>query len=166
VGLVGGALPVATLVWLAGGLLTPVPLNVLRLVLGVAVVTLLLRDIGVVRLRLPENHRQVPQSVLGKPGLMPAIRFGLELGTGVRTYIPTTPPYMLALALFLLPVSVSAAAVAAVGFAAGRAATPTIRMYSGNVRRWDEHLQRRLRVVVVGCACIAALLVAALAVGP
>jgi hypothetical protein len=164
VGLIGGALPVAMLVWLAGGLLTPVPLNVQRLVLAVLVFALLLRDFGVVRFWLPETHRQVPQSVLGKPGLLPAIRFGAELGTGFRTYVPSTPPYMLALALLLLPVSWGAVAGAALGFAAGRAATPTVRMFSGNVRRWDERLQQRLRLVVVGCACMAALLVAALAV--
>lgn len=153
-----GAFASAALLWVIGGLSEPIPTSVVRIVLVSAVATLLLRDLGVVRFWLPENHRQVPQSVLGKPGLRPALLFGAELGTGFRTYVPTTPPYMLALAILLLPVSWGAVTAASLGFAAGRATTAALRMASGDVSAWDEMLERRLPVLTVSGAVVAALL--------
>jgi hypothetical protein len=152
--------------WVVGGLASPLPISAVRVVLIVAVIALILRDLGVVRFRLPQNHWQVPQSVLSKPGLQPALRFGAELGAGFRTYIPTASPYMLALALVLLPVPWGAAAGAASGFALGRAATPTVRLFSGDVSAWDKALEWRLPVLTGTAGVMSASLVGVLVLYP
>lgn len=157
-GLITSALTCATFLWVISGLLAPIPTRIVQVVFVTALAALLLRDLGVVRFQLPENHWQVPQSVLGKSGLQPAFRFGAELGTGFRTYVPASVPYMLALAILLLPVPWGSVAAASIGFALGRAITPAVRMFSGAVSAWDGLLERRLPVLTASGAVVAALL--------
>jgi hypothetical protein len=116
-----------------------------------------LREAKVVTIPLPQNARQVPQDVLRRSPLRGVLRFGFELGTGVRTYVSATAPYMLAVAVFLGSQRLQVAALAGVGFGAGRAATPLIRRASGAVEGWDADLRVRLRIITVaGCAALAA----------
>jgi hypothetical protein len=116
-----------------------------------------LREAKVVTIPLPQNARQVPQDVLRRSPLRGVLRFGFELGTGVRTYVSATAPYMLAVAVFLGTQRLQVAALAGVGFGAGRAATPLIRRASGAVEGWDADLRVRLRIITVaGCAALAA----------
>lgn len=115
-----------------------------------------LRDAKVVRLALPQNARQVPQDVLRPSPRRGALRFGFELGTGVRTYLSATAPYVLAVAVLLAGQRLELAALAGVGFGAGRAATPLIRRARGAVEGWDADLGARLRTITVtGCAALA-----------
>jgi hypothetical protein len=164
-GLTVGALLTATLLWVASGLLAPLPGAWSRGLLVGGVTLLLLRDLGLVRFWLPENHRQVPQSVVRRPGLRPAFQFGAELGSGVRTYVPSASPYLLALAILLLPAPMVGALAAAGGFALGRAAMPATRLLSTDVGAWDGLLGRRLSWLVAGAAVLTALLVGALILG-
>jgi transposase-like protein len=43
-----------------------------------------------------EAGRQVPQDVFARGLYRAALQFGFEMGTGVRTYVPATTPYLLA----------------------------------------------------------------------
>lgn len=79
------------------------------------------RDAGLVTLRLPQNARQVPQDVLQRDLVRGALQFGFELGTGVRTYVSASLPYVAALAV-LLANDVGTALLTGLGFALGRAA--------------------------------------------
>lgn len=116
-----------------------------------------LREAEVVTIPLPQNARQVPQDVLRGSPPRGALRFGFELGTGVRTYVSASTPYVLAVAVFLGGQRLQVAALAGVGFGAGRAATPLIRRASGAVEGWDADLRARLRIITVaGCAALAA----------
>jgi hypothetical protein len=116
----------------------------------------LVRDVGLVTFPLPQNARQVPRDVLRHNPLPGALQFGFELGTGVRTYVSATAPYVLALAVLLGGQRLAVAALAGVGFGAGRAATPLIRRASGTVEAWDADLRVRLRVIsIAGCAVLA-----------
>lgn len=146
---------------MASGLLTGVPPAAAKAVLACCILLLLLRELKVVSFPLVENHRQVPQSVLMLPGHLPTFRFGLELGTGVRTYVPAVAPYMVAAAILLLSVPWTVAWVAGAGFALGRAATPVLRLMSVDVAGWDGLLARRLRWLT---PCSAGLAACALAV--
>lgn len=159
VGLVAGGVLSATVLWLLSGLATPVPWPLRRgLVVGVAVVAVL-RDLGVVRLRLPQNAWQVPQHVLQGGGMGGPLRFGVELGTGVRTYVSATAPYVLALALLAGGPGPVAAVLAGLGFGLGRAATPALRAASPDPQAWDELLRAVSRplTVVTSLAVAAAL---------
>ncbi len=155
-GLFGGALVSALVLGLASGLSAPVP-PAWRHGAIVAVAALgLLRELGVVSIPLPQNGRQVPQDVLQRDLLRGALQFGFELGTGVRTFVSASAPYVLALAVLLGGQRLWLAVLAGLGFGAGRAATPLIRLASGDVTGWDGRLRSRLRLVTVA-GCVATL---------
>jgi hypothetical protein len=104
---------------LVGGLATPISASQRQLI-GVA----LIACIAVVdqfwrgRSLLPQNMRQIPRDVMigGRSGVA---QFGFELGTGVRTFMPSLAPYMVAVVL-VVAASPLAALLAAVGFGIGR----------------------------------------------
>ncbi len=155
IGLLSGGLLSGLVLGLLSGLAQPLaatwryPAIVALAVLG------LLRDAGIVRIPVPQNARQVPQEVLRRDMLRGALQFGFELGTGVRTYVSASAPYVLALAVLLGGQSLWVAALTGLGFGAGRATTPLIRLASGAVEDWDAGLRRRVRIIAV-LACAAA----------
>ena len=159
-GLLLGAVLSATVLWLLSGLLSPVPDHwTLPLTTAVAAAGVA-RDAGVLPLPLPQNSRQVPQDVLQRDLVRGALQFGFEMGTGVRTYVSATLPYVLAVGV-LLAGDARVALLAGVGFAAGRAATPVLRYAAGTGEEWDDRLQSRLPLLKVGGGTVlaAALLV-------
>jgi hypothetical protein len=158
VGLVLGGVLSSLVLWLLSGLASPLPSPVRYVaVLGFALVGVL-RDVGVVRLRLPQNSRQVPREVLQRRLVRGALQFGFELGTGVRTYLSATAPYVVAVALLLLTPGPADAVLAGAGFGIGRAATPLLRFASGTGDGWDTVLQSRLRLLTVGGGAVVAAL--------
>jgi hypothetical protein len=162
-GLLLGALLSATVLWLLSGLLTPVPAGVRQGLLVAVALAAVARDAGWLRVPLPQNARQIPQQVLRRHLLRGTLQFGFELGTGVRTYVSSSAPYVLALAV-LVSGAPGVALALGCGFAAGRALTPVLRLASGAPAAWDERLTARLRALTsLACAGIAtAVVVAAL----
>jgi hypothetical protein len=143
----------------ASGLAAPLPAGARRVVVAGVVLLGVLRELGVVRLRLPQNARQIPQDVLHRHLLRGSAQFGFELGTGARTYVSATAPYVLAAGVLLLGQDLAAALLAGLGFGTGRAATPLLRRLSGDAGRWDADLARRLPAVrLVAVAAMLALL--------
>ncbi|GLY25093.1 hypothetical protein Misp04_48250 [Micromonospora sp. NBRC 101691] len=140
---------------LLSGLSAPLPVSV-RYAGVVAVAALgLLRELGLVSLRLPQNARQVPQDVLQRNPRRGALQFGFEMGTGVRTYVSSSAPYVLAAALLLVGQRLDVVVLAGVGFGVGRALTPLTRRAAGSGDRWDAELRVRLRTITVGgCAVL------------
>jgi hypothetical protein len=119
-GLLAGGIAVASALVVVGSLVrVPVPAPVRPWIVAVAAVPLLAGELGLLRLPLPQNSRQVPQFVTRVP-FWGAVQFGAELGTGMRTYSPTGLPHLVAVAVLLLA-SWPAALAAGAGFAAGRA---------------------------------------------
>lgn len=162
-GLVLGGVLSSTVLWLLSGLAAPLPAAA-RYAVAVAFALLgVLRDAGVVRFRLPQNTRQVPQDVLQRHLARGSLQFGFELGTGVRTYVSSTAPYVVAAALLLAAPSWTAAVLTGIGFGLGRAATPLARVASGLGDGWDKALQARLRLLTVGASAVVAALLGWLA---
>jgi hypothetical protein len=60
-----------------------------------------------------------------------AFRFGLELGTGVRTYVPPAAPYILLLAILLGGLTLRDALLIAMGFGVGRAIPVMVAVGAG-----------------------------------
>ena len=100
-----------------GGLL-PVSPPVDAIVAGVAVLfcVALVRDLGVVRFWMPENRRQVRQTVLRLRPVVGDLMFGFELGTGARTFVPATAPYLVALSVIVVADGFISGLVAGAGF--------------------------------------------------
>lgn len=139
---------------LLSGLSAPLP-DPWRYAGIVAVAVLgLLRELGLVPIRLPQNARQVPQDVLQRSLRRGALQFGFELGTGVRTYVSASAPYVLAAALLLGGQRLHVALLAGVGFGVGRALTPLTRRAAGTGDRWDADLRARIRTITVGAGFV------------
>ncbi|WP_049565309.1 hypothetical protein [Streptomyces sp. SBT349] len=159
--LLGGALSASAL-WLASGLVAPLPGSGRAFAAVAVALTGVARDAGLVRLRLPQNARQVPQDVLQRDLVRGALQFGFELGTGVRTYVSASLPYVVAVGV-LLANDAGAALLAGVGFALGRAATPALRLASGAGEEWDDRLLDRLPLLAIGGGTVVAGALTALA---
>jgi hypothetical protein len=128
------------------------------LVLVVAVVVAG-RELGLYPLRLPQNRRQVPPSVIFDGGRVGALRFGFEMGTGVRTFMTSGLPHVAVLAVALLA-SFPAALLAGAAFGAGRAVMPLSRLHWREPDEWDELLSRfRYPLGVVLLAAVAVSLI-------
>ncbi|GII75744.1 hypothetical protein Sru01_07260 [Sphaerisporangium rufum] len=119
-GLFVGAMTTAFVFVLLGSLLrAPFPLPVPQILVAVPAVILLLQEFGVLRFPILQNARLVPQFVTNIPFWGP-VQFGIEMGTGMRTYSPTALPHIMAISIVFLA-SWQEALLAGAGFALGRA---------------------------------------------
>lgn len=103
------------------GLLLPIPYQLGLGVFGLVGVVLLMHSVGVLPLRLPEAKRQIPRHVLER-GRLGAFQFGIELGSGLRTYMSASAPYLLAVGLVLSLWPTGSGVLVGLGFGIGRAA--------------------------------------------
>jgi hypothetical protein len=132
--LLGGTLS-ATAVWSLSGFAAPIPpYGRVWAIVGVALLGVL-REAGLVRLRLPQNARQIPQDVLQRRLLLGTLQFGFELGTGVRTFVSASAPYVLALGLLLSHQGFPATVVVGTAFGLGRSLTAALTLWSRDADR-------------------------------
>lgn len=146
-----GGLTTATLAVALGSLVRPLLPTGIRAGLVVAVALVVLAgELGLHRLTLPHRRAQVPSAVIGAGPHAGALQFGFEMGSGVRTHMPSNLPYLPLLAVLLLG-SWAAAVLAGLGFGLGRAAMALGRHHSRAPGWWDDQWQRhgrRLRIVL------------------
>jgi hypothetical protein len=132
--LLGGTLS-ATVVWLLSGFSAPIsPQGRVWAILGVALLGVL-REAGLIRIPLPQNARQIPQDVLQRRLRLGTLQFGFELGTGVRTFVSASAPYVLALGLLLSHQGFLATAVVGTAFGLGRSVTAALTLWSRDADR-------------------------------
>ena len=103
---------------------------------------------------LPASHRLVPQSVFERGPYRAALQFGFELGTGVRTQVTATLPYVSVVAISLFAAHPAAACFAGLCFGLGRAGRALLRYWSSAAEAWDEQLNRHTALLVRGSAMI------------
>jgi hypothetical protein len=161
-GAIAGALATATLVLVARGLVSPVPVRVAAAT-GVAA-SAAIALVALVHGGCPlwQTRRQIaPEVVLGRTP-RGAFAFAFQLGTGLVTYLPSCAPHVLALSLVLLPVPVAGVVVAAAGFGAGRSAVFVARMsvrprdlFEARVQRVLPAVARAAPGLVLGLAIVA-----------
>ena len=121
-GTTGGALLTAALAWIVSGLGSLVRPDVRTAALAAGALVVGLARVGPLayRIPLPENRRQIPTEVFNGGLVRGALRFGFELGTGARTYVPAPAPYVLLLVLLLAWLPLGLAVLVALGFGLGR----------------------------------------------
>jgi hypothetical protein len=112
----------------------------------ILLVALLMAEFAGLGGRLPQNRRLVPQDIAASAPGLASLQFGLELGSGVRTFVTTALPLALAAGVILVG-SLPLAMVAGAGFALGRGAMPLARSASGDTAGWDDRLARQGRVL-------------------
>jgi hypothetical protein len=122
VGSVAGALLTGTAIWIVSGLFAPLPRSVRFALLAAGAALAWLAKEGPLqgRLTLPESRRLIPSSVLGGSVVRGAAQFGFELGTGVRTYVPSAIPYILVGIIAFGQLTLADALLIAMGFGIGR----------------------------------------------
>jgi hypothetical protein len=140
--LVGGTLT-ATVLWLLSGLAAPLPGAVRAGAILVVAALGVAREAGWIRIPMPQNARQIPQEVLRNRIRRGALQFGFELGTGVRTYVSASAPYVVALALLLGRQGPVTTILTGTGFGAGRAVTAAVR-YASRHDEWDDRRVTRM----------------------
>ena len=144
-----------------GSLLRPALPPAVRVeVIAAVALFVLAGECGLHRVSLPHRRAQVPSTVIASGGDAGALRFGFEMGSGVRTHMPSNLPY-LPLAAVLLVSSWPAALAGGVGFGMGRAAMALGRHYSGDGTWWDTQWHRHQRWLRIGLALAATLLTCA-----
>ncbi|MCW2944628.1 MAG: hypothetical protein JWR24_1345 [Actinoallomurus sp.] len=159
-GLLAGGTLTATVLWLLSGLGAPLPSGVRTgAILAVAALGVA-REAGWVRIPLPQNARQIPQDVLQRRVRLGALQFGFELGTGVRTFVSASAPYVIALGLLLSHQGPVATILTGTGFGAGRAVTATVR-YASRHDEWDDRRITRMPLLTnaIGVTVLVALAV-------
>jgi hypothetical protein len=155
--LAGGAVSATVLVVVGSLVRVPIPPLVRWAVVGVVLVAVLLRQAGVLSFVLPENRRLVPETVFRLGRVLGPLQFGLEMGTGVRTYLPSGLPYVGA-ATVLMTASLPLALSAGLGFGLGRALmTASSLRYdaAGWYQAWRDHA--RTLAVLTGAAFVVSL---------
>ncbi|MGI5242286.1 hypothetical protein [Dactylosporangium sp. CA-139066] len=140
-GLLAGGTAMCLLLLVLGSLLrAPLPGWVRVAIVAGWYLVLLARELGVLRFRLPENRRLVPETVFRLGRFIGPFQFGLEMGTGARTYLPTGLPYALAVTVALVASPV-AAAVAGLGFGLGRSLMLLANLGYDREGGWDVQWQ-------------------------
>jgi hypothetical protein len=122
-GTTSGALVSAVTLWGLSGFFSYLGpgARVVTLSIGAALVWVPKQMPGALPFSLPENKRQIPAHIFGQPPTRAAMKFGFELGTGVRTYVPVPAPYLLPLFLLVGWMPLAVAVSLAIGFGLGRA---------------------------------------------
>ncbi|HEX8346362.1 MAG TPA: hypothetical protein VF657_16710, partial [Actinoplanes sp.] len=98
---VGGVITAAVLVVVGSLVRAPLPDAARWGVLGGVLGAVVLRELDVLSFTLPENRRLVPETVLRFGRHLGPLQFGLEMGTGARTFLPSGLPYVGAVAVLL-----------------------------------------------------------------
>lgn len=121
-GTTAGALTTTLAAWLASGFTEALPMPVRIGLIGAGVVVVILVRQGVLAhiIRLPEARRLIPAEVFGGDLARGALRFGFELGTGMRTYVSSAVPYFLLLIVLVGRPSLGHAIAIGLGFGVGR----------------------------------------------
>jgi hypothetical protein len=164
VGLVAGGVVAATVLLVAGSLIrVPIPEPLRAAVVVVFMAAVVLRELKVLTFRLPQNKRQIPESVFRLGRLAGPFQFGLEMGTGIRTYLPGGLPYVAGAAVLLFA-SVHAAIAVGAGFGLGRSLMTVSNLRYSDDNSWDDEwlTHGRLLSMLLSAVFAFALLIAIL----
>ena len=109
--------------------------------LAALAVFVLVGEFGAHRWLLPHRPAQVPSMVVDQGPDLGALRFGYEMGTGMRTHMPSNLPYLAVASLVLLG-SWPHGLLTGLGFGLGRSWMALGRHYSQAPERWDGQWHR------------------------
>jgi hypothetical protein len=126
------------------------PLPVRAGLLGLLVLIGIGCDAKLLPFRLPQNARQVPSDIIVRADGAGALQFGFEMGTGLRTFMPTHMPHVLA-GLALLVVPWWAAPLLGTCFALGRVIMVHSAVRLGDAAAWDKAFARRRTLIYAAC---------------
>jgi cytochrome c biogenesis protein CcdA len=162
-GLALGGLATGTLLGLVAVLLPLSPTTGSLLLAAAASVALAVYDLRVASVELPQRRSLIPQEVFLRSPALGFVRFGLEFGSGVRTYVTSAAPYAVALLVLGATDGVVPGALMGLAFGLGRALTP-LQAVAGVERSWAPDVARVSRTVERGASVLVAVVAVVLAI--
>lgn len=147
---IGALLIPATPLWMASGLI------------GFTALLVVLNDSGTLVVPFPQNHRQVRQTVIDMQPAAGAPMFGFEMGTGARTHVTGSAPYIVVVAALLADGYGLAGLLAGLGFGLGRGLVPLDRRMHHHEEAWGRWILHhgKLALPLVSAATTTAVAVA------
>lgn len=109
-------------------------------------VSLAAYDVMVARVNMPQRRSLIPQEVFFRSHVLGFLRFGIEFGSGVRTFVTSASPYILIVTLLAVPASFGQVVAVGLAFGVGRSIGPLQAMLADDVH-WSEDLGRTSRLV-------------------
>jgi hypothetical protein len=146
---------------LLGLLATVIPWTPTVLSIGVAAVLavgLAAYDLQVPSVELPQRRSLIPQEVFLRSREVGFLRFGLEFGSGVRTYVTSAAPYAVVVLLVFATDGPLAGLLLGACFGLGRALAPLQALaadealWAADVSRTSRFTERAGSVVVAAAA--------------
>ena len=119
-------------------------------------------DLGVVAIPVPGMRRQVPQTVFHRGLSRGAFQFGVEMGTGMRTYMTTRAPVGLVVLMIIVNPGFWIVMAAAVSFGFARAVVPMTLYLSPlpSSDEWRLEQSRRATTLALRAAIVSAFVAA------
>jgi hypothetical protein len=157
---IGGALS-ATAIAMSVALLPWTPSAGAAVIAAALAVSLASYDLMISRVNLPQRRSLIPQEVFLRGHILGFLRFGIEFGSGVRTFVTSASPYVLLVTLLGVPASFSQVVAVGIAFGVGRSVGPLQAMVADDVY-WSRDLARTSRLLErTGSALAAAVAVTA-----
>ena len=157
IGLISGGIATGTVAGTLALLISDIPRQfrlgtALLLISAIAVMAIIGKTTS-----LPQNRRQIPQTVTHTGDPQGALQFGFELGCMMRTYISSCYPHILIVLVVLLGENVLNGIVAGTGIALGRASTALNRLGYSTTETWQIAMARNRKLVgAVHLMCVGA----------
>ncbi len=136
--LVGGGLT-GGLLGLLAVLLPVTPTRGSVAVAALAAVGLAAHDLRVPAVALPQRRSLIPQEVFLRSPAVGFVRFGLEFGSGVRTYVTSAAPYAAVALVLLATDGALPGLLAGLSFGLGRSVAP-LQAVAADEARWSTDL--------------------------
>lgn len=107
---------------------------------------LVIYDLRASRVQLWQTARQIPQEVFTSDLRWAACRFGFEYGTGLRTFLTSAAPYILACAVIMNGVLPLTGLVLGAAFGVGRSFS-LLQYQVKKKENWQDAVQRQARLL-------------------
>ena len=142
---VGGALSGAAIGLLAA-LLPWSPSVGSAVVAALIAVALAVHDLLVGKVNLPQRRSLIPQEVFFRSHELGFLRFGIEFGSGMRTFVTSASPYIIIVMLLGTSASFAEAVIVGLAFGIGRSIGP-VQAVLAEEEHWSADLDRTARLV-------------------
>jgi hypothetical protein len=133
-------------VGLLAALLPWTPSSGAVLVVAVAAIALAGYDLRVRKVNLPQRRELIPQEVFFRSHAGGFLRFGLEFGSGLRTFVTSASPYILIVMMLGLSTSFTQVVLVGAAFGFGRSIGP-LQAVLAEDRFWSQDLTSTSRLV-------------------
>ena len=116
------------------------------IIAAVLAFSLAIYDLMVPAIKLPQRRSLIPQEVFYRSHALGFLRFGMEFGSGVRTFVTSASPYILIVMMLSVPTSFAQVVGVGVAFGVGRSVGPLQAILADDVY-WSGDLAMISRLI-------------------